>query len=95
MYTESTSQSAGDNAKLQLVVPRSMGNSTTCLTFFFHMKGAAMGTLNVFSGDTMIFNASGDHGDNWVTVRRTLNSSDVVSMPKFCGKFNFLNPTYL
>ena len=88
MFTESTSQSAGDNAKRQLVVPRSMGNSTTCLTFFSHMKGYAMGTLNVFSGDTMIFNASGDLGDNWVTVRRTLNSSDVVSMPKFWRKNN-------
>ena len=87
MYTEATNQVQGDNAKLQVVVPGSMGNSTTCLTFFLHMYGSGMGTLNVFNGDTMIFNASGDHGDHWITVRRTVNSSDVVSMRKFCGVY--------
>ena len=87
MYTEATPQSAGDNAKLQLVVPRSMSNSTLCLTFFFNMHGSGMGTLNVFSGDTMIFTVSGDHGDFWIRVTRTVNTSDVVSMPKCCGEF--------
>jgi len=88
MYTEATPQSAGDNAKLQLVVPRSLGNSTSCLAFFFHMYGSGMGTLNVFSGDTIIFTVSGEHGDHWRKVTRTVNSSDVVSMPKLCGEFH-------
>ena len=79
MYTEATPQSAGDNAKLQLVVPRS--NSTSCLTFFYHMYGSAMGTLNVFNGNTTIFTASGDQQNYWRKVRRTVNLSDVVSMP--------------
>ena len=85
MYTEASGQSAGDNAKLQLIVPRSMGNSTLCLTFFFHMYGSTsgMGTLNVFSGDTMIFTASGDHGDYWIRVTRPVNSSAAVSMSNF------------
>jgi len=88
MYTEATPQSPGDNAKLQLAVPRS--NSTSCLTFFFHMYGSGMGTLNVFSGDTMIFTASGDHGHRWIKGTRTVNSSDVVSMPKFCGESSLI-----
>ena len=86
MYIEASPQSAGDNAKLQRAVPGTMGNST-CLTFLFHMYGRDMGTLNVFSGDTMIFTASGDHGNLWIRATRTVNSSDVVSMPKFCGEF--------
>ena len=90
MYTEASPQSAGDNAKLQLVVPRSLRNSTSCLKFSCHMYGSGMGTLNVFNGDTIIFTASGDHGDYWRKVTRTLNSSEVVSTPKFskfCGEF--------
>ena len=86
MYTEASSQSEGDNAKLQLAVPGSMGNLTTCLTFFFHMYGREMGTLNVFSGDTMILAASGDHGNSWNKLTRTVNLSDVVSMPKLCSE---------
>ena len=83
MYTEATARWTGDNAKLQLVVPRSTLNS--CLTFFYHMYGQWIGTLNVFNGNTTIFTASGDHGDNWIKVTRTVNSSDVVSMPILCG----------
>ena len=83
MYTEATVQSAGDNAKLQLVVPN--GGSSSCLTFFYHMYGYSMGTLNVFNGNTTVFTASGDHGDKWSKVIRTVNSSDVVSRPELCG----------
>ena len=79
MYTEATAQSAGDNAKLQLVVPR--GNSSSCLTFFYHMYGSSMGTLKVFNGNTTIFSTSGDQGDYWRKVRRTVNLGDVVSLP--------------
>ena len=86
MYTEVTSRSVGDNAKLQLVVPGSMSNSTTCLTFFFNMYGDGMGTLNVFSGDTMILALIGDHGESWIKETRTVNLSDVVSMPKLCSE---------
>ena len=85
MYTEATGQSEGNNAKLQLVVPRSLANSSACLTFFYHMYGSSMGTLNVFSGNTTIFTASGDHGDNWRRIKRTVNLSDVVSMHGLCG----------
>ena len=85
MYTEATGQSEGDNAKLQLVVPRSLVNSSACLTFFYHMYGSSMGTLNVFNGNTTIYTASGDHGNNWRKIARTVNSNDVVSMHEFCA----------
>jgi len=84
MYTEATPWSAGDNAKLQLVVPRS--NSTSCLKFFYHMHGYGMGTLNVINGNTTIFTVSGDQGDYWKKVARTVNSSDVVNMPALLYK---------
>ena len=86
MYIEATPQSYGDNAKLQLVVPRS--NSSSCLTFFYHMYGSSMGTLNVFSGNAMIFTQSGDQGNYWKKVTRTVKLSDVVSIPVLLGLSN-------
>ena len=86
MYTEATPQSAGDNAKLQLVVPRS--NSTSCLTFYCHMYGSSMGTLNVFNGNTLIFTLSGNQGNYWKKVTRTVNSRDAVNMPLLLYKLS-------
>jgi hypothetical protein len=78
MYIEATYQSTGDNAKLQLAVPR--GKSSSCLTFFYHMYGRSTGTLNVFNGNVKIFTKSGNQGNYWKKVSRTLHLSDVVSL---------------
>ncbi len=78
MYIEATGQSPGDNAKLELAVPGN--NSSACLKFYYHMYGWDMGTLNVFNGNTTIFTKSGDQGDHWKSVTRTVHLSDVVSI---------------
>ncbi len=78
MYIEASSQSPGDNAKLQLAAPGS--KSSACLTFYYHMYGRDMGTLNVFNGNVTIFNMSGDQGNYWRKVTRTVNLSHVVSI---------------
>ena len=77
-YIEASSWSLGDNAKLQLAVP--WGKSHSCLTFYYHMYGSSMGTLNVFNGNHKIFSKSGDQGFYWRKVSRMLHLSDVVSM---------------
>ena len=78
MYIEATPQSDGDNAKLRLEVPRS--NSSSCLTFYYHMYGSSMGTLNVFNGNVTIFTMAGDQGNYWRKVTRTVNLNDLVSI---------------
>jgi len=39
-----------------------------------------MGTLNVFSGNNKIFTRSGNQGNYWKKVTRTLYFSDIVSI---------------
>lgn len=78
MYIEASSWSFGDNAKLELAVPRA--KSYSCLIFYYHMYGSSMGTLNVFNGNVKIFTKSGHQGYYWKKVSRTLQLSDVVSM---------------
>lgn len=78
MYIEALYWSSGDNAKLQLAVPRA--ESYSCLIFYYHMYGYSMGTLNVFNGNVKIFTKSGNQGYYWKKVSRTLQLSDVVSM---------------
>ena len=78
MYIEASGQSTGDNAKLQLELPRR--NSTSCLTFYYHMYGSSMGTLNVYSGNVTILTKSGDQGNRWRKAARTVHLNDVVSI---------------
>ncbi|XP_074632042.1 MAM and LDL-receptor class A domain-containing protein 1-like isoform X2 [Acropora palmata] len=62
MYIEASSpRREGDNAKLVLSLP---GNGELgCLSFYYHMYGENMGTLNVFIGNMKVFTQSGDHGN--------------------------------
>ena len=81
MYVKAADQLSGENAKLQLAVPMDYRNSSSCLAFYYYMHGATMGTLNVISGNDILFTKSGDQGDYWRQVKRTVNLSDVVSIP--------------
>ncbi|XP_078331594.1 MAM and LDL-receptor class A domain-containing protein 2-like isoform X2 [Crassostrea virginica] len=36
-----------------------------CLTFWYHMYGSSMGTLNVLRNGTQVWTISGDQGDSW------------------------------
>ena len=77
-YIEASNQATGDNAKLTFTVPRN--KSSCCLEFFYHMYGSAMGTLNVFSGNNKIFTKSGNQGNYWQRVIRTVYLSDMVNV---------------
>ena len=78
MYIEASSpQIHGDNAKLELSV--SGNGDQSCLEFYYHMYGAAMGTLTVFSGNAVVFNTSGNHGDYWIKAEITIYLDNTVS----------------
>ena len=89
MYIKAADHLSGDNAKLQLAVPMDYHNSSSCLAFYYYMYGASMGTLNVINGNATIFTKSGDQGDYWRQVTRTVNLSDVVSI--CCVLMSFFN----
>lgn len=36
-----------------------------CLTFWYHMYGSGMGSLNVLRNDTQVWTRSGDQGNSW------------------------------
>jgi len=64
MYIEASSPRVqGDNAKLE---KSGLSFSTKkCLSFYYHMYGSSMGTLNVFVGSRKIFSKTGDQGNKW------------------------------
>ena len=78
MYIEaSPPRREGDNAKLVLSLP---GNGKMgCLSFYYHMYGENMGTLNVFIGNKKVFSESGDHGNTWIKADRTIVLGNNVS----------------
>ena len=81
MYTYTLLQSPGDNAKLELSV--SASGEPSCLSFFYHMYAfvdGLMGNLTVFSGNTIVFSMSGNHGDIWIKAETTIYLNNTVSL---------------
>ena len=78
MYIEASSpRNKGDNAKLLLSV--SANGALACLEFYYHMYGAYMGSLTVFSGNVVVFNVSRNQGSTWEKASRTIYLSSTVS----------------
>ena len=79
MYIETSSpRKPSEKAKLVITVPNN--GKKSCLSFFYYMYGATVGTLNVFSGSIKIFNKSGNQGNNWMGVDRTIYLHGSVSI---------------
>ena len=77
MYIETSSpRRPGDKAKLVLTVPNN--GETSCLSFYYHMHGATVGTLNVYNGNRKVFNISGHQSDNWIMVERNIILNGLV-----------------
>ena len=71
MYIETSSPRKPDEkAKLVVTVPNN--ENKLCLSFYYHMFGATVGTLNVYSGNIKVFNISGNQGNTWMRVERTI-----------------------
>ncbi|XP_022786238.1 uncharacterized protein LOC111326491 isoform X2 [Stylophora pistillata] len=84
MYIEASSPRViGDKAKLDLSL---CGNGDeACLTFYYHMYGSSMGALNVFSGNTVVFSASGNKGNYWQKAQRTISLNKIVTFEGIVG----------
>ncbi len=79
MYIEASSPRVpGDNAKLELSV--SGNGQMSCLKFYYHMYGDTMGTLTVFSGSVVVFNTSGNHGNDWIKAEINIYLNSTVSL---------------
>ena len=79
MYIEASSpRRQGDKAKLQVSV--SGNGAPACLRFYYHMYGDSMGSLNVFSGNSKLFIASGNQGNMWKKFTQTIYLRNNVSV---------------
>ncbi|XP_078351329.1 MAM and LDL-receptor class A domain-containing protein 1-like [Oculina patagonica] len=84
MFIETSSpRVAGDNAKLEL--PSSGNGGLSCLEFYYHMYGDTIGTLNVFSGNAVVFNRSGNHGNVWIKEEITIYLNNTVTFEGIRG----------
>ncbi|CAH3170581.1 unnamed protein product [Porites evermanni] len=84
MYIETSfPRRPGDKAKLVLTVPNN--RETSCLSFYYHMYGATVGTLNVYSGNSKVFNISGHQSNNWIMVERNIILNGLVIFEGIVG----------
>jgi hypothetical protein len=63
MYIEASNKRAGDNAVLSKIL--TLRGQDLCLTFFYHMIGHYIGSLNVYVGFSKVFSKTGQYGFTW------------------------------
>jgi len=79
MYIETSPRRYGENAKLEFSVSSSDIGKLSCLKFYYHMYGETINTLNVFNGNNLAFNQSGNQGDVWLKANITMILENKVS----------------
>ncbi|CAH3173608.1 unnamed protein product [Porites lobata] len=86
MYIEASSpRKREDNAKLYsppLAFPGHM-----CLEFYYHMSGAAIGSLKVTIDEKVVFSRSGDREDKW--YKASINVSAIVGWHRYLNYQNY------
>lgn len=70
MYIEASGKKKGNRAVLERNVDMSDGN--LCLTFYYHMKGYYIGTLNAYVGSTKVFSMTASQGAGWKMAQVSL-----------------------
>ena len=79
MYIETSApRRSGDKARL--ISPKYPATSWRCMTFFYHMYGSGIGTLNIYLKaqnqlGPSVWTESGDHGNQWNKGQATINSN--------------------
>ncbi|XP_022098207.1 MAM and LDL-receptor class A domain-containing protein 1-like isoform X2 [Acanthaster planci] len=93
IYIEASPQNPGDQARLDAVKATAPATGA-CVRFWYHMHGAGMGTLSVYTGDDegglgpSRWSKSGDSGDFWqeASINVCLRSEFQITFVGECGR---------
>ena len=58
---------------------KGVNRKTVCFSFFYHMYGFHVKTLNLYNGGSKIWNMKGDQGDMWKRAEVTITCDYDVS----------------
>lgn len=92
MFTESSApRRPGDKARL--LSPQYPATNGQCLTFWYHMYGSSIGTLNVYTSSfnklsPALFTISGDQGNQWRKAQMTIQVQEQYKVKKISFAFN-------
>lgn len=64
----------------QIISPSFSG--AFCVSFFYHMHGAAVGGLRLLVDDRAVFEISGEQGSDWIQAQVVINGSESKVMAK-------------
>ena len=79
LYIETSPRSYGDKARLEFRLPSSEVGKVSCLTFYYHMYGDTINSLNVYSGNSKIFYKYKNQGNVWLKAKMSLTLQRKVS----------------
>ena len=94
MYVEVSGISKGQKARLESHPQPPLDSNAMCLTFYYHMYGPAVDTLNVIlkqgSVETLIWTRTQTQGNEWKLAQRTIKSVSSWAVSK-----GFIQPSCL
>ncbi|KAK3732283.1 hypothetical protein QZH41_014417 [Actinostola sp. cb2023] len=73
MYIEASSRKTGDTAVLDKSL--TLSGDHLCLTFYYHMIGQHIGTLNVYVGSDKVFSKTGKQSRRWSKAEVALSQT--------------------
>lgn len=91
MFTESSApRRPGDKARL--LSPQYPSTNGQCLTFWYHMYGSSIGTLNVYTSSfnklsPALFTISGNQGNQWRKAQMTIQVQEQYKVKKISFAF--------
>lgn len=93
VYTEADYPRKHDD-RAQLVSP--LFSAAFCVSFFYHMHGAAIGKLRLYVDSNVVFEITGEQGSDWSQAQVLVNGSNSQVMMISLNKFIFVfSPNYL
>lgn len=81
IYTEASSRTVNQTARLQSVLVRPTRNTaTSCLSFWYHMYGSSIGALNIYiqrgaSMGSPLWTRKGTQGNKWINAKITISQT--------------------
>lgn len=72
MYIETSYPRKQDDYAVLRSPPQTFGGKM-CLSFFYHMFGSTIGSLNVSVNGVVLFSKAGNQGNKWVEEKITIS----------------------
>ena len=72
----------------RLATPSQTFYNNACFSFYYHMYGAEVGSLKVYTNDTLVWQLDGNQGNQWIKGQFFMKSGQIVKVGDWNSLFS-------